>query len=105
MAYYDLALLQQDQDFRQRVAAAYSLELVADGTLPAGNNDPWSWVSTNAWAIAAAPGFADAYAYALAADPPNPAPGKDPGVITDGMILAAVQAILAPPPAQEPLGA
>lgn len=94
MTYFDIALLQQDQDFRSRVAACYSAELTSAGTLPMGNNDPWAWASTYAWAMASAPGFGDAYAYAVANN--NPAPGKDPGVITDGMILAAVQSILSP---------
>ena len=101
MAYYDVALLQADTDFRNRVAAAFAQEKIAADVIPYGADDPWTWAATYAWAIAAAPGFGDAYAYALAQEPPNPAPGKDPTVITDGQILAAVQHILMPP-SEEP---
>lgn len=100
MTYYDVALLQQDQDFRNRVAAAYSTEQVADGVVPVGNYDPWAWASNYSWAMASAPGFGDAYAYAIANG--NEAPGKDPAVITDSQILAAVQAITKPPVEPEP---
>ena len=41
------------------------------------------------------PRQADAYEYALNTDPPVERPGNDPAVITDGQILAAVQAIAA----------
>jgi hypothetical protein len=53
--------------------------------------------------MAAQPGFGDAYASALAADPPVERPGNDPGVITDGMILGAVQSLLPQPPDNETL--
>ena len=42
--------------------------------------------------MAASPGFADAYEYALNTDVERP--GNDPAVITDGQILAAVQALV-----------
>ena len=100
MAYYDVSLLQQDQDFRNRVAACYSTELVANDVLPVGMNDPWSWAATYAWAMASAPGFADAYASAIAGSVPNP--GRDPSVISDAQILSAVQHITTPPPEPEP---
>jgi hypothetical protein len=87
MAYYDIALLHSDQDFLNRVAACYSQETTFDREL-----NPDVWVGQHSWDLAAAPGFGDAYAYALANE--NQAPGKDPSVITDGQILAAVQAIL-----------
>lgn len=51
-----------------------------------------TWVWTHLWDIAASPGWAAKWASALA----NPAiedPGSDEGVITDGDILATVQAI------------
>lgn len=96
MAYYDVALLADDPDFSRRSAAAYSTELAAADILPVGNDDPMAWASTYSWALASAPGFADAYAYALANS--NPAPGRDPTVITDGQILAAVQHILGADP-------
>ena len=44
------------------------------------------------WLVAAASDVEAAYAFALASDNPNP--GGDEGVITDQMILSAVQAHL-----------
>jgi hypothetical protein len=41
--------------------------------------------------LAASPGWDQAWSSALAAG--NETPGRDPGVITDGMILSGVQAI------------
>jgi len=95
MAYSDIAALQQDPDFSRRTQACY-----AEETLNEGAQDPASWQSINSWAMASQPGFGAAYASALAADPPNPRPGNDPAVITDAMILGAVQSLLpqAPPP-------
>ena len=51
---------------------------------------PTAWADQNQWQIAAAPGFAEAYQYALDTGVENP--GNDPAVITDAQILAAVQA-------------
>lgn len=90
MAYSDIAALQQDSDFAYRVMAAYAVEtLDEDGAV-----DPGSWQAIHSWDMAAQPGFGDAYASALAQDPPNPRPGNDPAVITDGQILSAIQALL-----------
>ena len=52
-----------------------------------------TWAATHVWAVAAAPGFADAYSSALAGGVPTP--GRDPAVITDAMLLGAVQALAA----------
>jgi hypothetical protein len=49
-----------------------------------------------AWPIAIA--TEAEYAYAISTDPPNPNPGGDPGVISDGEILSAVQANWPPDP-------
>ncbi|MET0785603.1 MAG: hypothetical protein ABWY25_02730 [Paenisporosarcina sp.] len=84
MAYSDQALLSQDNDFIFRVAAcaAVEIELV--------DKQPIQWTNENIWFIAAAPGFADQYASALAANIIRP--GNDQSVISDNEILAAVQA-------------
>jgi hypothetical protein len=87
VSYFDQSLLARDPDFAMRIAACVSVE---DRTVA----DPWAWATANQWAIAAAPGFADAYSSAIAGDVENP--GRDPAVITDPQILAAVQAVLAP---------
>jgi hypothetical protein len=85
MAYYDQALLTQDGDFYLRLGACAEVEQDLEPGLV--------WASTHQASIAAAPGFADAYASALASGVPNP--GRDPAVISDQMILSAVQAELA----------
>lgn len=85
MAYSDQALLSQDNDFIFRVSACAAVEV--DLTPP---DQPQQWAVENVWFIAAAPGFADAYAYAIATGVSRP--GNDPSVITDGQILSAVQA-------------
>ena len=98
MAYADISMLQQDPDFQRRVMACYAVETLSIDAGP----DPASWQAQNSWDMAAQPGFGEAYASALAADPPVERPGNDPGVITDGMILSAVQGLIAPPPVVNP---
>lgn len=89
MAYWDQSLLSQDSDFLYRVASCAAVEV--DLTPP---EQPTQWASENIWFIAASPGFADAYAYALATGVENP--GRDQAVIADTEILAAVQAMITP---------
>lgn len=66
--------------------------------------DPDNWTNVNRREWAASPGWDDAWASAQAAHegdpPPGPGeapydPGADEAVITDGMILSEVQALLA----------
>jgi len=90
MAYSDQAQLSNDNDFVMRLAACAAVEL----DFAPGGDQPTGWAANNVWLIAASPGFADAYATAVLNGVPRP--GNDPGVITDAMILAAVQAL---PPA------
>lgn len=82
MAYSDIALLANDFDFTQRVTAAVATE---------GNDNPTQWIQQHYWEVAASPGFGDAYASAIAGGVERP--GNDPSVISDPMILSAVQAI------------
>lgn len=89
MAYSDVALLATDQDFMNRTRAAVAAE---------GEDDVNVWVQNHQWQMASAPGFGDAYASALAGSVENP--GNDPSVISDSMILSAVQAIRNAPPGQ-----
>jgi hypothetical protein len=62
--------------------------------------DPLTWVDLNRYVWAASPGWGAAWDSALAAHPPatepDYEPGRDPGVITDGMILSTVQALGTP---------
>jgi hypothetical protein len=57
-----------------------------------GETDPASAMQRVLWPVVTADDVEAAYASALAAD--NPDPGGDETVITDGMILAHVQAAL-----------
>ena len=82
MGYYEQSELSQDQDFYNRIAASAAVEIA--------DEQPTVWAANHQWAIAAAPGFADAYSSALAGGVPNP--GRDPSVISDAQILSAVQA-------------
>ena len=87
MTYFAQAALSRDADFLSRVAACAAIEV-------ARPNSPTDWANTNIWWVAAAPGFADAYTYAVETDVERP--GADPAVISDGQILAAVQALIQP---------
>lgn len=81
---YDQATLSQDVDFYLRVSAAAQNEVDLDGQLAQ------TWAANHVWAVAAAPGFADAYASAVASGVEFP--GRDPSVISDEQIMAAVVA-------------
>jgi hypothetical protein len=89
MAFSDQALLSQDGDFILRVAACAAVEVdLADG------EQPYAWAGNHVWLVAAAPGFADDYASALAGGVERP--GNDQAVISDDELRAAVQALAAP---------
>lgn len=82
--YTDIADVSDSPTLQRRVAAC-AAQQQAPG-------DPWAWQYENRYQWAAAPGWGAAWASALASG--NPDPGKDPAVITDGMILTQVQAML-----------
>lgn len=84
MSYTDQATLSQDPLFINRVAASAAVEV-------GRSHQPLQWAYDHIWWVAASPGFADAYAYAIANGVENP--GADTSVITDEQILAAVQAL------------
>ncbi len=84
MAYLDIARMTESASLLGRCTAAAATE---------GEGAPEQWVNANRWTLCAAPGWADAWASAVAGD--NPDPGADPGVITDPMILSEVQAVRA----------
>ena len=85
MSYWDIAEMTADGDLQRRAQAAAAQE--QDG-------DPFAWAAENMIHLAASPGWDAAWASAVAAGLPRP--GKDPGVITDGMILSGVQALVLP---------
>ena len=84
MTYWTVALMSKDDDLLNRVTACVAME---------GERDPELWTQKNKWAMAAQPGWGDAWEYALNIGHDPATIGKDPAVITDGMVLSAVQAI------------
>jgi hypothetical protein len=85
MSYSAQAILSADGDFWNRVAACASVEVPM-------THSPTVWATEHIWRIAASPGFADAYEYALNTNVERP--GNDPAVITDAQILATVQYVI-----------
>jgi hypothetical protein len=86
MSYASQADLSNDRDFLERVAACAAVEVPVQNGVP-----PLAWAERNVWLVAASPGFAAAYESAQVALVPRP--GRDPAVISDSMILAAVQSL------------
>lgn len=83
MAYIDISDMSRDMDIENRIAACAAQEL------PADSMDPHAWTGQHILRITATPGWSEAWASAVAGGVPTP--GRDPGVITDQMILSAVQ--------------
>lgn len=83
MSYNTIAIMAKDEYLKARITAC-----AAEQDVP---NVEW-WVDQNIWYVVASPGWAASYESALAAL--RPIPGYDPAVITDGAILATVQATL-----------
>jgi hypothetical protein len=84
MSYRTQALLAGDVHIIDRVAACAATQT---------HVDPLRFAWENAWKLSAEPGWDAAYAYAITESVPDP--GNDEGCITDGMILAAVQSLIA----------
>lgn len=82
MSYLTQARLAGDQAILHRVTACAASE---------GIGDPSYWAQAHSWVLSAQPGWDDAYGYAFRSGVESP--GEDEGVITDQMILAAVQKI------------
>lgn len=85
MTYLNIATMGADSDLTSRIQACAAQE----GVKP----DPFQWTTEHQLVLAAAPGWDQAWASAQAGG--NAAPGRDAAVITDAMILAAVQALVA----------
>jgi hypothetical protein len=86
MAYWDIAQMSADPDLTARCAAAAAQESIPD---------PRDWAAEHMLDLAASPGWSEAWASAVAGENPNP--GRDPAVVTDGMILSATQAVNSAP--------
>jgi hypothetical protein len=83
MSYKTIAAMTQSASLINRITAAAAQE---------HKSQPYtSWVVNNIWTIAASPGWDVAWESAIENDVADP--GANEGVITDGMILAAVQPI------------
>lgn len=82
MSYYAQSRLAKDETLFDRVAACAASEQIP-------NPQGWAW--SLVWQFSAQPGWADAYSYAIATGVENP--GREESVISDGQILAAVQAL------------
>ena len=80
MSYNDVADMAESGALTRRLYAAAAGE---------GINPPQPWVTDNIWALVSQPGWPAAWASAKALGVQNP--GADEGVITDGMMLSAVQ--------------
>jgi hypothetical protein len=85
MGYWEISEMAADQDLGARVRACAAQELAA-------GDDPYQWQGANMLDLCAQPGWDAAWSSALAGG--NASPGRDPAVITDGMILSGVQALL-----------
>ena len=81
-AIYDCAT---DPDFRNRIAAC----AVQEGAAPAGGE---AYATQNALAITSRKDIEAAWAHSMTANPYHSRRGHDEAIITDQMILTAVQA-------------
>ena len=80
--YKDLWNMRHDEALKRRVIACAAME---------NQFQPASWWESYVWLVVARSDWADADTYAV--DTGVADPGGNPGVINDGMILAAVQAV------------
>lgn len=87
MSYTSTVEMAGSQSLLSRIVAAAAGE---------GVDGPLQWAQAHVWHVVSAPGWAEAWDYArdTATDDVNPDTGQRPGVINDGMILAAVQGLL-----------
>jgi hypothetical protein len=89
MTYLDQSDIAGNPSMMARVAQCAAQEGVA-------NPDEWTHENRRIWA--ASPGWAEAWASALASHEGDPTydPGADEAVITDAMILSEVQGLVTP---------
>jgi hypothetical protein len=86
VSYATIAKCANDYELSPRVTAALAAE---------GSTQPQVEVGNFMWPLSAKSDIEAAYASALAAN--NPHPGGDETVVTDGMILSAVQSLMPAP--------
>lgn len=91
MTYKAIASIQANNSLRARMIACAAEQHAEQPYLV--------WVDSNSWDLAAQPGWSDAWLYAQTThsnDPMAYDPGDDEAVITDAMILSAVQHLMEP---------
>lgn len=98
--YLAISAIATDENMTERIRAAATQQAHLGSADIGHDSSPFGlavldWVANNRYLWASSPGWGAAWDYALAAHPDDPEyePGKDPAVITDGMILATVQAL------------
>lgn len=84
MAYNDVASMAVNAQLQNRVTACAAVE---------GQDGPQYWMSQNIWEVVAAPGWGEAWRYALDSGMDPAVVGSNETVISDPMILAQVQAV------------
>lgn len=87
MSYNSVAAMAHSRSLTQRIIAAAAKESVDHAE---------QWAQLYRWEVASQPGWDVAWDSAVAGGVADP--GKDEAVITDGMILSGVQAVLAANP-------
>lgn len=103
-SYLSIAAIANDEFMHERMIACVTQQQHL-GSINVGLTNtaiPYNaqaWVESNAYLWAASPDWGAAWDSALAGG--NEAPGKDESVITDGMILSTVQALLGPKESEE----
>jgi hypothetical protein len=92
MTYNSIGKIATSAGMNKRISAAAAQE--------GAEGNAQMFTMNNIWQIAASPGWAEAWESAeqTSSDNNNPDIGARNDVITDGMIIAAVQPILNPPP-------
>jgi hypothetical protein len=98
-AYLAISEIATDENMTERVRAAATQQAYLGSADNIGHDSsPFGlsvldWVANNRYVWASSPGWGAAWDSALAGHPDDPGyePGKDPAVITDGMILSTVQ--------------
>ena len=84
MSYWDISQMALDMDLLLRVQASAAQEIpIAES--------PYTWTAEHILNVTSQPDWDSAWSSAIASGVPNP--GRDEGVITDGMILSGVQAV------------
>jgi hypothetical protein len=82
VSYTNISKIASDPDLRTRIATCAAMEQI---------KHPWGWLDEHIWEFIGQPAWGSQYDYAVETNVPTP--GLDQGVISDGMILSAVQAI------------